>query len=789
METILQDVRYGLRLLGRQRGFTVLAIVTLALGIGLSTALVSVIDAAILHPLPYAHPEQLVEVFIDSPQSDGRTARMGPSIERARTMMAAGHVFSDIAVSRNIFTPLVTDDVQPERLRGMEITEGYLPLFGVKPLLGRGIGADDTRPGAPAVVLLGFDYWQRRYAGNRDVVGQTIRFDAGPATIVGVLPSTFSRRTPIWRPLVITPFLLGRDGTGTETDARLRPGVTPDRAARELTDLIVHTDKRGAPTVAMQSLLASERRGKQIVRTLAWAVGLILLIACVNVGGLLLARGSTRLPELAIRRAIGAGRLRLVRQLMTESLLLAVAGGIAGILTAWWSLDGLVAMIPMSLPSNSPAAINIRVLAFSLGLSLVTGISFGLTPALSLSRVRVTNGLARGTRGAASQLSRRSGQILIGLEVALAVVLLAGAGLMVSSFARLLAADLGFNPDAFVTVEVQTVDSSPATISQFYPQLIDRIRTLPGVAAVGAINDLPLKHSATHMSAQLDNGASAEAVIRQVLPGYFEAIGLQLHQGRFPTDADRASGRPVLVLSEEAARHYFPDGAPVGRQVQIGKLDMEVIGVVSDVRANGAVEPLMNEVYVLLSRGEKEPGTPRAMVVVVRPRSNDKALIDQLRQTAASIGPRVIIDRVSNGRVWLDDDVITPRRRTALLSVLGGLGLLLALVAVFGMTAYAVARRTQETGVRMAFGATPGDVVREMVIDAAIPVAAGIFIGLGAAALATRVIASFLFNTTPTDPTTFASVAATIGLTAGVAAWIPARRAARVDPVKALRAE
>jgi predicted permease len=453
METILQDVRYALRLLGRQRGFTVLAIVTLALGIGLSTALVSVLDAAILHPLPYPHPEQLVQVLIDSPQPDGRILHLGPSIERARTMMTAGHVFSDIAVSRNIFTPLVTDDLQPERLRGMEITEGYLPLFGVKPLLGRGIEADDTRPGAAAVVLLGFDYWQRRYAGSPDVVGQTIRFDAGPATIVGVLPSTFSRRTAIWRPLVVTRFLLALDGAGTATDARLRTGVTLDRAARELTDLMA-PGKRGRPKVALRLLLDSERRGKQIVRTLAWAVGLILLIACVNVGGLLLARGSTRLPELAIRGAIGAGRLRLVRQLMTESLVLAAAGGIAGILTAWWSLDALVATIPISLPSNSPAVVNIRVLAFSVGLSLVTGVVFGLAHALSLSRVRVANGLARGARGAASQLSRRSGQILIGIEVALAVVLLAAAGLMVSSFARLLAADLGFNPDGFITLEV-----------------------------------------------------------------------------------------------------------------------------------------------------------------------------------------------------------------------------------------------------------------------------------------------------------------------------------------------
>jgi predicted permease len=792
METILQDVRYGIRLLWKQRGFSLVAILTLALGCGLSTALFSVIDAAMLRPLPYPHPEQLVDITIETPQRSGKSFRLGPSFDDIRVMAASPALFSDLAIWRTLPGQVIGDGPEPERLRGLEITEGYLSLHGVTLLLGRGIQADDTYIGAPAVVLLGYDYWQRRFGGSSDVLGKPIRFDEGTATIVGVLPASFYRDTPIWRPLVVTPFLQSLRGAGTTTDGRLRPGLTIERAERELTD-ILGRQPGAAPgqRVIVRSGLAEAVSGyRTTVNILTWAVALILLIACVNVAGLVLARGATRLPELAVRASIGAGRVRLVRQLLTENLLLSLVGGLAGVLVAWLALDTLVANIPMSLPSNSPATINLRVLALSLTLTLVTGLVFGLLPALRLSRVSVTSVLARGARPAGSPLTRRGSQLLIAAEVSLAVILLAGAGLMVRSFGRLLSVDLGFHPDDIMTMEVVPVDPSAATSNLYYSALLQTIRSLPGVEAAGAIDHLPLKGSSTMTGAKGDGEIFVSVNTRQVLPGYFEAIGLLPRSGRLPSEADRSSGRRVAVVNETAQRMLFHDGAAAGRALVVGKAGtepLEIIGVVNDVRFRGPSGKIEPEVY--LPFNPTGDSRSRGLVVVVRPSGDARGLPDLLRQAAHGVGPRVLLDRIRPGEAWLDDRILTPKRRTVLLGLLGGLGLVLALVGVFGMTAYAVARRTQEIGLRIAFGARPLDVVRTIVGDAAVPVGIGLVAGLGGAALATRIITTFLFNTPATDPVTFAAVAITLGLAAVVAAWIPARRASRLDPVQALRAD
>jgi putative ABC transport system permease protein len=790
METILQDVRYGVRLLWTQRGFSLVAVLTLALGIGVSTALFSVIDAAMLHPLPYPHPEQLVEVTIESPQRDGRRLELDPSIDDVRVMLASPRVFSDLAVWRSS-QPSLVDGPDPERLRSNLISEGYLGLYGVAPVMGRGIEATDTVVGAAPVVLIGYDYWQQRYGGSRDVLGQPIRFDTGPATIIGVLPASFERSTPIWRPFVVRSPVDSMRGVGKYVYGRLRPGLSLAQATRELTATVNRqTSARAGQAVVLDSLVAGAiAQYRTTVTILSCAVALILLIACVNVAGLQLARGAMRLPELAIRAAIGAGRFRLVRQLLTESLVVALAGGAAGLCLAWWTLDALVANLPMSLPSNAPAAINLRVLGWSAALSIGTGLIFGLAPALRLSRVRVVGTLTAG-RQPGSALSRRNGQLLIAAEVALAVVLLTAAGLMVRSFGRMLAVDLGFKPDAIVTLEAQTVDPSPATVGPYYPALLDLIRRLPGVAAAGAIDHLPLGGTSLFISAR--GAAEVTVRVRQVLPGYFEAIALPLRSGRLPTETDRTSSRAIMVVNDAAASRLFPDGSPLGRGVvlQGSHVTGEVIGVVGDVRFNGPLLPTAPEVYQVI-RPVADPSLPitRALVVVVRPSGDSRALPAELRQAAVAVGPRVLVGRVRNGGGWLDDEVMTPRRRTVLLGLLGGLGLLLTLVGIFGMTAYAVARRTREIGVRMALGAWPRDVVLMMVAGVAMPAGLGIVVGLVGAALATRVIASFLFETPPTDPGTFALVAVAIGAAAGLAAWIPARRAARVDPVRALRTE
>ena len=674
-------------------------------------------------------------------------------------------------------------------------------MHGVTPLLGRDFTREDTEPGAPAVALLGYGYWQSRYAGRRDVIGETIRLNDGVATIVGVLPASFGADTPVSRPLRVPPDEVTRRGTGRVTVyARLRPGITVNQAAAELSARMAGQplpDGSAQPARAVVSsrLESTVGRYRTTVAILAGAVGLILLLACVNVAGLLLARGAARQSELALRASLGAGRPRLIRQLLTEGLVLAMAGGGAGVLLAWLSLDAIVANIPMSLPSDTAVTLNLRVLAATVALLVPTVLLFGLAPALSLSRVRIGPALARGERQPGSSLTRRGGQALIATEVALAVVLVAAAGLMLRSFARLQAVDLGFNPDGLVTMEVLPLDRDPAAHKAYYSALVERVRTVPGVASAGLVDYFPLGDGTSFTGFRGGGGGERVPVsVFGALPGYFETIDAALRAGRFPTDADLASGLRGAVINESGARQLFPDGPALGREISTSFGDdpepWTVLGVIGDLRHGGPLgRRSENYSQVFLPLEPTEFDLNHAMMVVLRPRGRAPDLGNRLREAARSIGPRVLVERVRTGNDWFGDRVVTPRRRTVLLSLLGGLGLVLALVGVFGMTAYAVERRTAEIGVRMALGARPGRVVATMVRDSAAPIVVGTLVGLGGAALATRVIESFLFETTPTDAATFAAVALALVAAGCFAALVPATRAARVDPVATLRAE
>ncbi len=799
METVLQDLRYGVRLLMRQPGFSVIAILTMALGIGMTTAIASVIDAAMLHPLPYPRPQELVHLLVEVPRPERPTPpRYGPSRVDLETIRSAPNAPVAVAMWRSIFRSPIADGPEPERLRGYEIDEHYLNLFEVAPIRGRGIQPHDTAQGAPPVVLIGYGYWQRRFAGRDDTVGQRLRLDNVDAEIIGVLPQRFHRNTAIWVPMKMSSEMAGMRGSGAVTYGRLRSGITIDQAQRELTEIVSRSPSTGPKlvpgwTVRVETLLARETRGYwTTANILLGAVGLILLIASVNVAGLLLARGATRSHEVAIRASIGASRGRIVRQLLTESLLLSLAGAAVGMFIAWWTLDALVANIPLPVTSNAPAALNPRVLGFSLLLAILTGLSFGLAPALRLSRVRVSRTLGRGTRRAGAALSRRGGQWLVGLEIALALVLVTGAGLMIRSFSRLVSVDLGFEPGSFLTLQATPADLKAPIFTNYYTSLVDTIRQMPDVEAVGAINHLPLMGSHAFTSVTTDAGKDLPITSRQVLPGYFEAIGLRPEKGRFPTPEDLASGRDVVVLTDRSARALFPEGPAIGRTIRLNKgtRTAEVVGLAPELRVDGAPDGRdrgYDEVFSLYRPGPED--RPDSLVVVVRPRSSANGLLDRLRQTALTAGPRAIVERVRPGSDWLDDTVVTPKRRTVLLSLLGGLGLLLTLIGVFGMTAYAVARRTQEIGVRMALGARPRDVIRTMMTDAARPIVLGAIAGLAGSWYATSAISTFLFNTTPTDVPTFAVTTLLLLLAAMMAVWIPARRAGRVDPIKSLRVE
>jgi predicted permease len=790
METIWQDGRYAARLLSKQPGFAALAILTLALGVAASTAIFSVIDAALLRPLPYPNPHELVEIDVGVYEpGEAEPSYYGPSLADVRRWQEPGGPLAIVSTWTGIIFGRVVDSGEPERVDGMEILDNYLALHGLAPILGRDFNADDTRVGAPDVTLLGYGYWRRRYGADPDIVGKTISFDGVPATIVGVMPPA-AEDVPVWLPLRVA-----RDqrGSGRGTFARLRPGVGRETAEQQLSATVLpEQDRQGAAqktTIRLTSVLEQTTNGyARTVNVIGGAVALVLLIACVNVAGLLLARGAARQPEFAVRASIGASRLRLVRQLLVESLVLSAAGGALGIFLAWLSLDLLVANIPMSLPSNAPATLNVTVLGASVGLVIATGLLFGLVPALRLSRVQVGATLAKGSRRHGSALSRRGGQLLIAAEIALAVVLVAGAGLMIRSFARVLDVDMGFDPDGIVTMELTPLGGDAAVHTQFYQSVVQTIRTLPGVAAAGAVDHMPLAGSSTVTGAMVD-GRSVGIAIRQILPGYFEALGVPLRQGRLPTDGDHAAGPPFVIVNETGARELFPDGPAVGRQITVRKTAFTVLGVVGDIRHGGPFGRVRAEVFQPYAASADSLRRARGLTIVVRPTGDNPDLGNALRRAAQSVGPRVLIESVRTGGEWLGQRVITPRRRTVLLGLLGGLGLVLAVVGVFGMTAYSVSRRTQEIGVRMAFGARPAAMVWRVVRDSALPIAVGTLIGLGGAALATRLIATFLFQTDPIDPATFFVVALVLVVAGCLAAWIPARRAARVDPVMALRAE
>lgn len=780
-----QDVSYGVRLLARAPGFAAIAIVTLALGIGGSTGIFSVIDSALLRPLPYPDPEQLVRISVEYRASNGRMGRYGPSVDDVEAWRAASDVVSHVTIWRDIFHPVIVDGPELERLEGFAISEDFLPLHGVRPMLGRGIVADDTRVGAPAVVMLGYSYWSSRFGGDASVVGRTLRIDNVPATIVGVAPAHFYPDTPIWKPYQASR--TSNRGSGADVYARLRPGVTIEDARQRLVDVVRTRDlaegrSQAAEGLHIVPLLEEERSGYLgTTKVLAGAVGAILLIACINVAGLLLARGATRQPELGVRASLGASRLRLVRQLLVESLVLAIIGGAAGVLLAWITLDALVASIPLMLPVNSPPTLNLRVLGFSAALALVTGLLFGLAPAWTLSRIDVTGTLARVGHRQGSALSRRSGQLLIAAEITLCIVLLAGAALMIRSFSRMLAVDVGFDPSRVVIMEAAPVDPSEEVPARYYPALVDALRGLPGIEAVGAVDNAPLAGGSSVGGVFVDGQPTPMVHFRTFVPGYIEAIGFDVESGRIPSAAETRAELPAALVNEQAARLMFAEGPVLGRQFRMGKSTYQVAGVLSDVRHWGPLGKVDPEVYLPLGSSADR------MVVVLRTPVDVAALAPQLRRIAQEIGPRVIVNRIRVASDWLGDKVKTPRQRTILLTVLGGLGFVLALVGIFGMTAYAVARRTHEIGIRMALGARGGQVVGEAVRDALWPVTAGIIAGLFGAALATRMIARFLFDTRPIEPVAFAVVAILVALAAAVAAWIPARRAARVDPVSALR--
>lgn len=777
-----QDARYGVRQLTRQIGSTAVAIVTLALGIGVVTAIFSVIDATMLRPLPYPNPHQLVDILMDAPVMNGRAGRMSPSMEDVERLRTSTDLFSTVAGWGTGGSELVTSP-EPERLSIMRVTHDHLPMHGVRPLLGRSLDQRDMDPASPMVALISHALWQQRYGGRTEVVNEFVRFETGAVPIVGVLPAWFKAAAPVVQPLKLPASVYARRGSGRlSVQARLHDDVTPERAAEQL------SAQFGVGVIVRSRVNEASADARTTVAILGTAVALIVLIACVNVAGLLLARGANRHSELAVRASLGASRVRLIRQMLTESLVLAVPAAVLGVTLAWATLDILVANLPLW-RSHSPITLNLGVLGATVALLIPVTLLVGLVPALRLSRVQFSQALARRNRSGGEALSTRRGQWMIAVEVALAVVMVTGAALMLRTVTQLNSVDLGYEPSGLITMQVRPLEGDASAHANYYSDLLRQVRTLPVVEAAGLVDDVPL---VVAFKFAIVTGADGPqpAIAYRYTPGYLDSLNARLRVGRLPSDDDRG-----VVLSESAARRLFPDATAVGREVsrKDSPRRWPVVGVIADLRHEGPLPLDMpgdtalyaSQVFFPLETDTLDVKAP--MTLVVRPTPGASLTPDAVRQVASSVGPRVLIERVRTGDQLFGANIIDARQRTMLLGILGGLGFIMALAGIFGITAYAVTRRTAEIGVRMAFGARPGQVVGTMVRDAARPIVLGALVGLGMAAFAMRSIESFLFQVSPTDPFTLVGVAVLLTIVGSMAAWIPAMRAARVDPITALR--
>ena len=809
MERLWQDIRFALRSLRRSPGHTAAALLALALGIGANTAIFSVVYGVLLEPLPYPSPERLV-MLIDANPSRGfdRFTSSPPNFVDWR---AQSRSFAGMAAMTRANPSLTGGGAEPERLEGAQISAGFFETLEVPPALGRGIGAADDRPGAPPVAVLSHELWRRRFGADPTLVGRTIELEGTPHTVVGIAPEGFQfpSRVEVWTPLAleITPQMRGGHFLGVV--GRLKPGVPVARAQAELTVIASRLEKQYPDSntgwtvnaVPLRELIVEDVRPALLV--LMATVAVVLLIACANVANLLLARMASREREVAVRTALGAGRGRLVRQFLTESVLLALAGAGLGLLVALWGTRALVAMNADNIPRAAEIGLEPPVLLFTLALAVVTGLVFGLVPALHAARPDLQGTLKEGGRGASAGVRARSARgALVVVEVALTLVLLVAAGLLLRSLVGLSAVSPGFETAGILTLELNLPearypdDDGNPRIAAFYDEVLAEVRGLPSVVSAGAGYPLPLGGSAYVLSFVVEGrpepppGQEETSHIRFVTPGYLESLAIPLVRGRRLNAGDRDGGLPVAVVNRTMAEKTWPGEEAVGKRFTFddpGDDDVEwrtVVGVVGDVRHMTLDTEPAAETYLPMAQAPSS-----AAVLVVRTDGDPMRLAAPVREAVRRADADLPVFSVRPLTKVVAESLAEQRFRTTLLAIFAGLALVLASVGVYGVISYGVTQRRHEMGLRMALGARREQVQRLVVGQGLRLVLVGAAVGLVAAYLATRLLASFLYGVRATDPLTFAAVPVLLALVALVASWLPARRATQVDPIVALRAE
>lgn len=791
LESFTQDLRHSARLWRLRPASSAAVVGTMAAGTALVAVLVAVLHAAWLRPLPLTAADRLVRVDLSFAPPDSEVAVMSPSYRDVERLRQHIDVFAALGARTTLEDRLVLDHGEPERITGYAATPGYFEALGAVPVVGRTFTESDLRTGAPAVVVLGHAFWRQRFGADRSIVGTSTRLDGRDVTIVGVAPAAFHRTVHVWRPLVMSGPEADFPGSGLDVQALLSVNTTPALAQQRLADHVGHWPPNpfvGRIVGASLHLVYDDvvSTTAQAVWLMIGSVAVLVVLVVVNVAGLVYVQGARRWEELAVRAALGAGRGRLIRQQFTEATALGLVAALIGLVVAVVLLDGLVAVLPIEMSPHVEPSINLNVVLITSLASLLTAWAVALAPAWRLSRADLRLWMA----GRPSERQRRwlprPGQWVTAVQVALAALLLVGGALLAATVDRLLAVDLGFEPERFHVLEVAPLDPDPAVWSTYFTALLTRLEAHPSIEAVAATDWLPLSNRAGVVLAA-DPSVDWNLWFIGASSQYAKAMGLRMREGRWFTEAEMAA--PVVVLTASAARAVFRAEPALGRSVNMGGPPTHprlhtVVGIVDDIKGWGPKSKPETTAFVPIAPGPAQPPA-----IVIRTKSEMSLSVTELKGLATGLGPRVVFERLRGGTALLDDAIAAPRHRLTLVAVLAMTGLCLALIGIAGVSMESVVRRTKEIGVRTACGASGGQVVFVVVRDALQPAVLGLILGLGIAAYAGRLLEPFLFATSPTDGRLYLVVALAALVVVSLAAWIPARRAASIDAAAVLKHE